>query len=206
MIHILNTYNPLSGTATTRDLIHDLANGAHPPLGIWTVALGGPRRLLTLTAFDTLQAWQEDSATLSGADPAESIALRPLTKRRPTGQGPESNAGIYTMRTFNIARADLACFTEISEDGWWPWVDAGQEGVRPLAQWLSIIGPATRVYMISRYDNMAHWEASRAVGPRPTDPALVPMWETASAAIAERAAMTIDTEVCILLPHGPRWP
>jgi len=128
MIHILNTYNPLSGTATTRGLIHDLANGAHPPLGIWTVALGGPRRLLTLTAFDTLQAWQEDSATLSGADPAESIALRPLTKRRPTGQGPESNAGIYTMRTFNIARADLARFTEISEDGWWPWVDAGQEG------------------------------------------------------------------------------
>jgi|TARA_Y100000310_G_scaffold335905_1_gene419092 hypothetical protein len=187
------------------------------PLGLWSVVMGGPRRVLMLCCYDSLQHWQStcdwnvaaDSGVASAGpsifDATEAVALRPLTRRRPTAQAPESEAGIYTMRTFKVAGENLRRFVEVSEDGWWPWVEAGQ-GLRPLAQWVSIVAPETRVYMMARYDDMAHWEATRQVGTKPDDPELVPIWETASAAIAERQTLVIDTNVCMLLPISQRRP
>ncbi len=88
---------------------------------------------------------------------------------------------------------------------WWPWVEPGQ-GNRPRGQWTSIVAPHTRVYMITRYDDLAHWEATRVVGPKPDAPELVPIWEAAGPGIAERASLTIDTDLRMLQPIGSRRP
>ena len=187
------------------------------PLGLWSVIMGGPNRLLMLCRYDSLQHWQTtcdwyadaDSGVAAGRtnviDAAEVTGLRPLTRRRPTDQAPESQPGIYTMRTFKVAAENLRRFVEVSEEGWWPWVEAGQ-GLRPLVQWISIVAPETRVYMMARYDDMAHWEATRQVGPKPEDPELIPVWETAREAIAERGSLIIDTNVCVLRPISQRRP
>ena len=184
--------------------------GAVPPVGVWRVTLGRPSAVLLLTRFESLQHWHDATGGARAGEPpfepSEVIALRPITRRQPEGPGPEAEPGIYTMRTFTVARADLARFAEVSEEGWWPWVEAGQGGVRPLGQWSSIVAAATRVYMMARYDDPAHWEASRAVGPRPEDPALAPVWERASAAIAERHEMVLSTEVLMMEAVGSRRP
>lgn len=208
MIHTLSSFflgdQSVDGFLDRHDSENWASTGAEP-VGTWLVTLGGPRRVLALTCFDTLQQWRDSRRGLAN-DADEVIALQPLTRRMPTGSGPESEPGIYTMRTFNVALGSAQKFAQISEDGWWPWVKAGQDNVRPLAQWLSIIAPATRVYMMTRYHDMAHWEATRQVGPKPDDPRLVPVWQKAAEAIAERGAMVIDTDVCILEPIGGRCP
>ena len=60
--------------------------------------------------------------------------------------------------------------------------------------------------MITRYDDLAHWEATRSVGPKPEAPELVPLWEAAGPAIAERRGLAIDTDVCMMQPLGSRRP
>ena len=208
MIHTLSRF-ALNGRTVEEFLQHQEAENwsstGLEPVGTWLVTLGGPREVLALTCFDTLQHWHESRQPCDHAAD-EVIALQPLTERSPTGPGPESSPGIYTMRTFNVARGNIKRFGEISENGWWPWVKAGQDNVRPLAQWVSIIAPSTRVYMVSRYHDMAHWEATRQVGPKPADPDLVPVWEKAAGAIAERGSMVIDTDVLVMEPIGGRCP
>ena len=98
---------------------------------------------------------------------------------------------------FGVARENVRRFVEVSEDGWWPWVLQVQ-GVRPLGQWLSISAAETRVYMMARYDDMAHWEDTRQVGPRPEDASLVSLWETASACISERSSLMLDTNMVFM--------
>lgn len=208
MIHTLSHFD--LGDLTVGEFLHlhdgeNWASTGVEPVGTWLVTLGSSRRVLALSCFDTLQAWHE-SRRKTPNEANEVTALQPLTQRVPVGPGPEDEPGIYTMRTFNVARPDIRRFADISENAWWPWVKAGQDNVRPLAQWLSIIAPVTRVYMISRYHDMAHWEASRQAGPKPDDPDLVPIWERAAEAIAERGSMTIDTNVLVMEPIGGRCP
>ena len=185
------------------------SQGDVPPIGVWAVIMGRPACVLALTRYDGMAHWQaatERVRVMPGAlQPSEVIGLRPITRRSPAGPAPEAAPGIYTMRTFNVAPENLARFVELSQDVWWPWVEPGQ-GNRPLGQWTSIVAPHTRVYMITRYDDLAHWEATRVVGPKPDAPELVPIWEAAGPGIAERASLTIDTDLRMLQPIGSRRP
>ncbi len=194
MIYTLSTHDVALGDAAafaeSRRAKWSSAPGT--PLALFAVVLGGRHRLLELSLFDSLQHWQREAL---GAE-MESIALTPLTKRRPL-EPIEPDDGIYTMRTFGVARENVRRFVEVSEDGWWPWVQEVQR-VQPLGQWLSISAAETRVYMMARYDDMAHWEATRQVGPRPEDAALVPLWETASACISERGSLMLDTNMVFM--------
>ena len=185
------------------------SQGDVAPIGVWAAIMGRPACVLALTRYDSLAHWQAATERIRAQRPApqpgEVIALRPITRRSPAGPAPEADPGIYTMRTFNIAPEHLPRFVELSEDLFWPWVEAGQ-GHRPLGQWTSIVGPHTRVYMITRYDDLAHWEATRSVGPRPGAAELAPLWEAAGPAIAERRSLVIDTDVCMMQPLGSRRP
>ena len=163
------------------------------PVALFAGVLGGQHRVLEFKRFENLQEWQEE---LRGTE-TEAISLSPLTRRLPDTTIADDAPGIYTMRTFGVARENIQRLVEVSENDWWPWV-LQEQGVQPLGQWLSISAPETRVYMMARYDNMAHWEATRQVGLRPDDPRLVSLWETASACISERASLMRDTTMCFM--------
>lgn len=187
--------------------------------GLWLVVMGRPERILQMTRYDSLAHWQETrswdsrSATVRSApsEPAglvrdaETIALSPLTRLQPEGDAAETEAGMYTLRRFDVERENVRRLVELSEEGWWPWVRAGQ-GIRPVGQWLSIIAPETRIYMISRYNDMAHWEATRGPGPEPSDPGMREIWEKGRTALRERSELVRQTEVRVLRPIGSRRP
>ena len=117
-------------------------------LGLWVVALGGPERIFLMTRYDSVGHWLETrswGALEGGAsgraalvDDTDAIAIRPITQTQPEGDAEEENPGIYTLRTFRVDPKNLDHFVDLSENQWWPWVRQG-EGVRPIAQWTTVI-------------------------------------------------------------------
>ena len=180
-------------------------------IGLWRVVLGGADRLLQMTRYESVGHWLE---AREGFDPradiirdASTSILRPVTQRQPESTAPESEPGIYTLRTFRIDPGNLARFIDLSENQWWPWVGQG-EGVRPICQWKTVIGEDDRVYMMSRYDDLSHWAGHQAGNERKTlaNPELKEIYERALNAIVERQKITRETSVKILEPLSQRLP
>ncbi len=196
-----------------------LENKGGRALGLWIIVMGGAERILLMTRYDSLAHWQETrNWETCGGKPQITfsertrlvqntalIALSPLTQLQPKGDAPETEPGIYTLRRFDVERENITRLAELSEREWWPWVRKGQ-GIRPVGQWLSIISPETRIYMMCRYNNLAHWEATRGPGPEPSDPEMHAIWEKGCTALRERTAIIRQTDVRILRPISRRRP
>ena len=193
----------------------DLEKKGARPIGLWTVVLGGPERILAMTRYDSLAHWQETRGweTLSGGSSGRGalikdtsvVALRLLTRRHPTKDDASDNPGIYTIRTFEVRDNDVDRLVHLSEERWWHWAETGLRHM-PLGQWISIIAPEKRIYMMTRYDDMAHWEQTRDASPEPADPELKRIWADGYAAVRERSRMSLSTNVMILKPIGGRRP
>jgi hypothetical protein len=187
------------------------------PLGLWSVVLGGPERLFMMTRFDSVghwldsQDWQSTYWQGQGAaaliENSDAMIVRPITKTEP-GEAPEEDPGIYTLRTFQIdMKKDLRQFIDLSENKWWPWVRLG-EGVRPICQWTTVIAEQPRIYMMSRYNDLSHWEGHQLGSEREilSDPELKDIYEQALVAIRERSEIVLETSVKILRPLSKRLP
>ena len=193
----------------------DLEKKGARPIGLWSVVLGGPERILAMTRYDSLAQWQETrswqrhSHASSGRDAlvkdTKVIALRLLTRRYPTKDDTSDNPGIYTVRTFEVRDNDVDRLVYLSEERWWHWAETGLRHM-PLGQWISIIAPERRIYMITRYDDMAHWEQTRDAPLEPSDPELKRIWADGYAAVRERSRMCLSTSVKILRPISGRRP
>jgi len=196
-----------------------LENQGARALGLWIIVIGGAERILQMTRYDSLAHWQETqkwdtrggtlqstfSEQIRLVQDTDLIALSPLTQLQPEGDAPETEPGIYTLRRFEVERENIKRLVELSETGWWPWVRKGQ-GIRPVGQWLSIISPETRIYMMSRYNDLAHWEATRGPGSEPSDPKMHAIWEKGRTALRERTTMIRQTDVRVLHPISRRRP
>lgn len=187
-------------------------------LGLWVVAIGGPERIVLVTRYNSLAHWQDTRGWGGGSGlprvaaehsrltrDTDLRALRPLSRRQPTHDTPEADPGIYTLRTFQVEPAHLDRFVALTEDSIWPWYETGM-GVRPIGLWLSIIAPETRLYMMIRYRDLAHWEATRDAGPEPADAAQRASWQQGKAALHERRDLVQHTSVKILRPISRRQP
>lgn len=187
-------------------------------LGLWIVAVGGPERIFLMTRYESMGHWletrswgnleNEGGGRAALIHDTECISLLPLTKTQPEGDAPEEEPGIYTLRTFKIAAKDTARFVDLSENQWWPWVRRG-EGVRPIAQWITKSAPDQRIYMMTRYDSLHHWEGHHGnVGTiaQPDDAEMGKVWEVGQNAIQERKKLVIETNVKILRPISSRRP
>ncbi|MDE0024098.1 MAG: NIPSNAP family protein [Spirochaetaceae bacterium] len=193
----------------------DLEEKGARPIGLWTVVLGGAERILVMTRYDSLAHWQETRGwyRTSGASSARAelvrdtsvIALRLLTRRYPKKDDTSNNPGIYTIRTFDVRDNDVDRLVHLSEERWWHWAETGLRHM-PLGQWISIIAPEKRIYMMTRYDDMAHWEQTRDASPEPSDPELKRIWADGYAAVRERSRMCLSTSVQILRPITGRRP
>lgn len=187
------------------------------PVGLWSVILGGPERLFMLTGYDDVghwldsQDWQSNYWQGSGAagliENSDAMVIRPITQSEP-GTALEAEPGIYTVRTFKInMRENLRKFIDLSENKWWPWVRQG-EGVRPICQWATVIADSPRIHMMTRYNDLSHWEGHQLGNERQelADPELKEIFDTAMAAIQERGRITEETTVKILKPLSSRRP
>ena len=193
----------------------DLEKNGARPIGLWSVVLGGPEEILAMTRYDSLAQWQETRSweRLSVASSGRAalvkdtnvIALRLLTRRYPTKDDTSDNPGIYTVRTFDVRDNDVDRLVYLSEERWWHWAETGLRHM-PLGQWISIIAPERRIYMMTRYDDMAHWEQTRDASPEPSDPELKRIWADGYAAVRERSRMCLSTNVKILRPISGRRP
>ena len=187
-------------------------------IGLWVVVMGGPERILLLTRYDSLAHWEETrgwskSVLMSPAGGRAAlvkdtgmIALSAVSKREPTNFYTGDNPGIYTMRTFDVRANDVDRLVDLSENYWWLWAEP-QLRHYPIGQFLSTIAPEqNRIYMITRYDDMAHWENTRGPVPEPEDPELRKIWADAYRAVRERRQMVLGTQLKVLRPISERLP
>jgi hypothetical protein len=196
-------------------------------LGLWTVVMGGPERIVLMTRYDSLAHWQATRswpAAAHRAVPADEqrrgreagvaraaltretdlIALQPLSRRMPLADAPETEPGIYTLRTFRVRPRDDGEFAHLTEEAIWPWFET--MGSRHLGLWRAIIAEDPQLYMLSRYDDLAHWQATRGAGPEPDDASQRQRWRAARDALARRAALTQHSGVRVLRPISARRP
>lgn len=196
-------------------------------LGLWSVVLGGQERIVLITRYDSLDHWQQTRPWLTGGQGAvaadlhqrgraavaeraaltrdtDVIALQPVSARMPLTDAPEPEPGIYTLRSFRVRPRDDAEFARLTEESIWPWFET--MGSRHLGLWRAVIAEDPQLYMLSRYRDLAHWEATRQAGPEPSDPALRPRWQAARAALARRAELTLHSGVRVLRPISTRRP
>jgi len=87
-----------------------------------------------------------------------------------------------------------------------PWVRQG-EGLRPIGQWTTVLAPQQRILMMTRSNDLSHWEGHQKnvdTIAKPSDPELGRIWETAQRAIKARSAITLETSVKVLYPLSKR--
>lgn len=197
-------------------------------LGLWSVVIGGPERVLLITRYESLAHWQETrpwpEVQQRGAPPdqivgrgrdagveraamtreTDLIALQPLSRRMPVEDAPEARPGIYTLRSFRVRPQGQAEFARLTEEVIWPWFET--LGSRHLCLWRATIAEDPQLYMLSRYDDLAHWEATRGAGPEPTNPAQRERRQAARQALADRAALTQHSGMRVLRPISSRRP
>jgi hypothetical protein len=100
---------------------------------------------------------------------------------------------IYTQRIFHVNREDLNEFVRFSEERIWPYVE--ERGVWPVALWHQVLGGKDRVYLLTRYDSLSHWEQTRFRKNQ---------LNLKVDGAAERAKLTRDFEVSVWKPLSKR--
>jgi hypothetical protein len=100
---------------------------------------------------------------------------------------------IYTQRIFHVNRKDLTEFVRLSEERIWPYVE--ERGVRPVALWHQVLGGKDRVYLLTRYDSLSHWEQARFHENQ---------LDLKVDGAAERAKLTRDFDVSVWKPLSER--
>ncbi|MHB8575738.1 MAG: NIPSNAP family protein [Dehalococcoidia bacterium] len=197
-------------------------------LGLWQVVIGGPERIVLMTRYESLEHWEGtrgwQGAAQRGAPPDDVarrgreagversamtldttlIALNLISRREPPENAPEAAPGIYTLRSFSVHPRDDAAFVRLTESVIWPWFET--MGTRHLGVWRTSVAEDPRIYMLSRYDDLAHWEATRAAGPEPADSALRGRWQAAREALRDRAQLTQGSGMRVLRPISRRRP
>lgn len=108
------------------------------------------------------------------------------------------------MRTFDVARADVPRFVELSEGAIWPWLE-GRDG-RALGLWQTVMGAPERIVLITRYESLAHWEGTRVWSDPDARPIPADLEERGHAAQRERAALMRATDLIAMRPISQRMP
>ena len=97
---------------------------------------------------------------------------------------------IVVQRSFTIERGTAAEFERISREGIWPYMEA--RGCKILGLFTNVHGgPSDEVILMTAYDSLAHWEATRLdLAPPGDDPALKALQQRAAEAGRERNKLT----------------
>lgn len=97
---------------------------------------------------------------------------------------------IVVQRSFTIERGTFAEFERLSREGIWPYMEA--RGCKILGLFTNVHGGASdEVILLTAYDSLAHWEATRLDVPPPGgDPKLQELARLAAESGRERNRLT----------------
>lgn len=108
---------------------------------------------------------------------------------------------VVVQRSFTIERGGFGEFERLSREGIWPYMEA--RGCKIVGLFANMHGgPSNEAVLLTAYDSLAHWEATRDQAPLPDDasPALRDLHAPYRAALAARAKLTIVTSTRVLRP------
>lgn len=94
---------------------------------------------------------------------------------------------IVVQRSFTIERGSFPEFERLSREAIWPYFEA--RGCKILGLFQNVHGgPSDEVILLTAYDSLAHWEATRPGVPPPpgSPPELIEMARKAAEAVRER--------------------
>jgi hypothetical protein len=108
---------------------------------------------------------------------------------------------VVVQRSFTIERGSHAEFERLSREGVWPYMEA--RGCKIVGLFANMHGgPSNEAVLLTAYDSLAHWEATRDQSPLPADasPALRELHAAYRTALAARNKLTIVTSTRVLRP------
>ena len=111
---------------------------------------------------------------------------------------------VYVLRTWKIKPGTWREFQELSHRDIWPALEAA--GARIIGLWTTIIGEGNEVVLLTRYDDLAHWERTRTWAGEPPDGVDSELWRRAAEAVRKRQALTESTHARVLSPSEYRAP
>ena len=97
---------------------------------------------------------------------------------------------IVVQRSFTIEQGTFPEFVRLSREGIWPYMEA--RGCKILGLFTNLHGgPSDEVVLLSAYDSLAHWEATRLdLAPPSEDPQFKALQQRAAEAGRERNKLT----------------
>lgn len=108
---------------------------------------------------------------------------------------------VVVQRSFTIERGAAAEFERLSREAIWPYFEA--RGCKVLGLFTNVYGgPSDELVLLTAYDSLAHWEATRANQPPPagSGPELFELAERSREALQQRAKLTRVTSARVLRP------
>ncbi len=111
---------------------------------------------------------------------------------------------IYVLRTWRIKPGTWPEFQELSHDHIWPAMEAA--GAKIIGLWQTIIGDGNEVILLTRYDDLAHWERTRVWSAPPPQGVDSELWKQAAEAVRQRQALAESTHARLLSPSKHRTP
>ncbi len=111
---------------------------------------------------------------------------------------------IYVLRTWQIEPGSWPEFEKLSSDDIWLAMEAA--GAQIIGLWQTIIGEGNEVVLLTRYDDLAHWERTRTWTQPAPDGVDAELWKRAGQAVRKRQSLTDSTHARVLSPSKHRVP
>lgn len=160
---------------------------------IWGCWPGAPGFGLRSDAVLLATTWPDDAAAgaatelLAGAPPVIAVAGTPLhATARPRSAAPVTGEGLWVFRDFELASEDAARFVELSASAWETFEARFDARIDGLFRAPDPEPGLARMLLVTRYADLATWEASRSAEADPES------WSR----FAERRALTRWTHAC----------
>lgn len=111
---------------------------------------------------------------------------------------------VYVLRTWKLKPGAWREFQELSNNEIWPAMEAA--GAKIIGLWQTILGEGGEAVLITRYDDLAHWERTRVWSVPPPEGVEEEIWKRAAAAVAKRQGLTESTHSRVLSASQYRAP
>lgn len=111
---------------------------------------------------------------------------------------------VYVLRTWKIKPGAWREFQDLSSDDIWPAMEAA--GAKIIGLWTTIIGEGNEVVLITKYDDLSMWEATRTWSAPPPDGVDTELWRRAAEAVRQRQTLTESTHARVMTASEFRAP
>lgn len=106
-------------------------------------------------------AWPDRAAAEAAAAVADAERHMMEATVRPTSDDPPAYPGIYVFRWFDTSAADWEAFRDISDAAWPNMEEVFDVNICGFWRSLEVAAPDAKTLLLTRYKDLAEWDASR---------------------------------------------